>query len=167
MIRGIGTDILRIVRLQELYKKYPSALPKRILRPNERKQLGLYNQEDKTHSTKALLYLASIWTAKEAVYKAFTPSRHLTWQDVELNYKPSDPSLRWTSSQDIHTSHDQGRTPVLRVFGEDGREDRWEEVHVSLSWDGEYAVAYVVREVEVENMTWSGPVETADDPVVP
>lgn len=64
------------------------------------------------------------WAAKEAAYKALFPSYRVTWKTLNVRK--------------------EGGKPVLELLGE-GEELR---VHLSLSHDGEYVVAYVVVERE-------------------
>lgn len=72
MIRGIGTDIVRIERIAALVAKWGDRLPRRVLGPDElveyRRRLARGGPE---HGTKrAIDYLAKRFAAKEAFSKA-------------------------------------------------------------------------------------------------
>ncbi len=62
MIVGIGTDIIRIARMEEAWARHGERLAERVLTPNERDVL-------RRHAA-PLRYLAKRWAAKEAVAKA-------------------------------------------------------------------------------------------------
>lgn len=68
MIYGIGTDILSIKRIEELYKKYGEALPRRVLSRIE--ELEFTNRFAQQNSTDAVRFIAKRFTAKEAFAKA-------------------------------------------------------------------------------------------------
>lgn len=66
MIYGIGNDILAIKRIEELYKKYGEALPRRILSRIEALEFAQFIAN---HNT-AVRFLAKRFAAKEALSKA-------------------------------------------------------------------------------------------------
>lgn len=66
MIYGIGNDILAIKRIEELYKKYGEALPRRILSRIEALEFAQFSAN---HDT-AVRFLAKRFAAKEALSKA-------------------------------------------------------------------------------------------------
>lgn len=68
MIYGIGTDILSIKRIEELYKKYGDALPRRILSRIE--ELEFTNCFAQQNGEDAVRFIAKRFTAKEAFAKA-------------------------------------------------------------------------------------------------
>lgn len=68
MIYGIGTDILSIKRIEQLYKKYGDALPRRILSRIE--ELEFTNTFAQQNSADAVRFLAKRFAAKEAFAKA-------------------------------------------------------------------------------------------------
>lgn len=78
---GIGTDILEIDRIIEVWKRQGQKLPQRILTPNELSQFsGLLNEESQAR------FLAKRWCAKEAISKALGTgiSNGVGWQQMEV-----------------------------------------------------------------------------------
>jgi len=70
-----------------------------------------------------LLFLATRWTAKEAVYKAAYPRLRLTWSDVTL-------------------AHSSDGKPFLDIR----KTDTKMALHLSISHDADYVAACVVME---------------------
>ncbi|MEY3196968.1 MAG: 4-phosphopantetheinyl transferase [Pseudomonadota bacterium] len=64
MIIGIGTDVLRIPRIEELYLKSGNAFAKRILADSELEEYEKNTDEKKPY------FLAKRFAAKEAIAKA-------------------------------------------------------------------------------------------------
>lgn len=69
MIYGIGTDILTIKRIEQLFKKYGEALPRRILSRIEELEFTT-NFPNAKNDEAAILFLAKRFAAKEAFSKA-------------------------------------------------------------------------------------------------
>lgn len=121
-IKGIGTDIVRISRIDRLLREYPHSFAERILHQNELRLLK------KHKSPKA--FLAKRFSAKEAVAKALGTgiAKGVTFQDIEISNNEF--------GQPIVTLH--GKT--LEIAEEKGVKN----YHVSLSDEKSYAIAYVV-----------------------
>ncbi|KAE8250584.1 hypothetical protein A4X13_0g4589 [Tilletia indica] len=93
-----------------------------------------------------LRWLGTRWAAKEAAYKAMYPHCQLRWSDIEVhksvlqettNKEQSSgpkPSLRFSKSFDPSP---QGALQTLPTL------------HLSLSHDGDYVLAFVVAESQV------------------
>lgn len=62
MIFGIGTDILEVRRIEEIYRRFGERFPERLLMPDE---LALF-----AHARNKVRFLAMRFAAKEAVVKA-------------------------------------------------------------------------------------------------
>lgn len=62
MIHGIGTDIVRLERFEQMYQRHGERLVKHLLLPAE---MTLFQ-----HSKRPARFLAMHWAAKEAVVKA-------------------------------------------------------------------------------------------------
>ncbi|TGG91100.1 holo-ACP synthase [Natronospirillum operosum] len=122
MIVGVGTDIIRIARMEEAWTRHGERLAERILTPTERENL-------RDHAT-PLRYLAKRWAAKEAVAKALGTGIRggVGFQSIEVR------------------NDDLGR-PEVTLF--DGALAQLEacggrQCWLTLSDEAEYAVAFVV-----------------------
>lgn len=121
MILGIGTDIVKISRIESALAKTGEALPRRILTPGE--------LETFRASAKPAAYLAKRFAAKEAASKAFgTGIGKISWQDLEVvNNKDGAPELICQGNAQVR----------LADMGAD-------QVHVSLSDEEDAALAFVI-----------------------
>ena len=83
MILGIGTDIIEVARIQQLFEKFGERFLNRILLPSETAYCL-------SHRSPAP-YLAARFAAKEAISKAFGTgiSTQLGWLDMEIARKES------------------------------------------------------------------------------
>ncbi len=124
MIFGIGTDIVRVTRIQEQLDKYGDKFAERILTEPELKEYH-------SHKNPARL-LAKRFAAKEAVSKAFGTG----FRDG-------------ISFKDIGVTHDELGKPVLNYYkkaAEHIKNNAITSSFISLSDEKEYAVAYVILE---------------------
>lgn len=131
MIYGIGTDIIRIARIQEALAKRNGQFAQKILGSDE--QL-IFSERSVPSFDKACRFLATRFAAKEALSKAMGTGFRapLSWHGVQLlNEADGRPlfhfseELRiWFSSRNLH-------------------------VHVTISDEHENAVAFVVIESRV------------------
>ena len=127
MIVGLGTDIVSIERIAEVWNKNGDAFSLRICREDERSYLE--KGKDK------VLRLAKVWAAKEAAVKALGTgfSQGITFNDIAL-------------------SHNAVGRPELEFFG--GALERLRQltrggspnVFISLSDDKPFAQAVVIIE---------------------
>ncbi len=62
MIYGVGTDLIRVARIEEVLARHPTRFAERLLHPDE---LAQYMQ-----SKRAANFLAKSWAVKEAFGKA-------------------------------------------------------------------------------------------------
>ena len=123
-IIGIGADLVKISRIKRLLKKYPEGFPQRILHQNE--LLVLVDHK----SPKS--FLAKRFCAKEALAKALgTGIAHgVSFHDIEVsNNDNGQPRL---------TLHGKTRS-IADELGVN-------TLHISLSDELNYAVAYVILE---------------------
>ena len=121
MIFGIGTDIVRVVRMERNLERFGEKFPRRILTENE---LDDYQKEKKQAH-----FLARRFAAKEATVKAMGLgfSGGLGWRQIGVN-------------------HDDKGKPLLEFNGfasEFVRDNCIVETYVSLADEDEYAVAVV------------------------
>lgn len=70
MIVGIGTDIVRIDRIQSIYQQYGDRFARRILGPNELIEYLRRQSRIPAGADRAMRYLAKRFAAKEAFSKA-------------------------------------------------------------------------------------------------
>jgi len=129
MIYGIGTDIVRIQRIDENLQRYGDRFASRILSDDEFE--GFQASARKAH------FLAKRFAAKEAAAKALGTG----FRDG-LNLK------------DISVIHDELGKPILE-FSPKGHEHLKSRsisgTHLSISDEQDYAVAFVILEASLEN----------------
>ena len=122
MILGIGTDIIRIARMESAWSRHGERLSERILTPAERQIL-------QRHSA-PLRYLAKRWAAKEAVAKALGTGIRgsVGFQSLEIR------------------NDELGQPQVVLFEGAQARLDALGggECWLSLSDEDAYAVAFAV-----------------------
>lgn len=122
MIYGIGVDIVSIVRIESIIKRWGDRFVGRVFTPDE--AAICY---DRAYPSSAF---ALRFAAKEAFSKALGSGmrKGLKWRDIEVfNYPSGKPSLR------LHgTSFEICREKDITG------------IHLSLSDEGEYGVAMVV-----------------------
>ena len=112
MIDGIGIDVVDIKRFQESLERTPN-LENKIFTESER--------------GKTIQSMAARFAAKEALYKALSPSHGLNWHDAEIiNHENGKPDFLF-------------RGAIAELI--DGA-----SVHLSLSHDAGIASAMVVIE---------------------
>jgi holo-[acyl-carrier protein] synthase len=121
MIFGIGTDIVRISRIQKSLDRYGERFARRILAGQE--------LADFQRTVYPARFLARRFAAKEAVVKAYGTgfTRGITFQDIVV-------------------SHDAAGKPLLVLSGralELQQEMGIGEKFISISDEQEYAVAFV------------------------
>ena len=112
MIDGIGIDVVDIARFQQSLERTPH-LAEKLFTESER--------------TKPVASLAARFAAKEALYKALSPTHGLQWHDAEvINHENGKPDFLF-------------RGAIAELI--DGA-----TVHLSLSQDAGMASAMVVIE---------------------
>ncbi len=121
MIFGIGTDIVRITRMQENIEKFGHKFAERILSEEEMEEYHHYSEPSRL--------LAKRFAAKEAASKA-----------MGTGFRNG------ISLKQIYITHDKLGKPLLNFV--DNAKDFLKqqgisESHVSISDEQEYAVAYV------------------------
>ena len=82
MARGIGTDIIEIVRIDRAILRHGSKFLDRLFTKNE--------QEYCLRHKKASRHFAGRFAAKEAIAKALGTGfgEHLSWLDIEIGHDP-------------------------------------------------------------------------------
>lgn len=121
MIFGIGTDIVRVARMQQSLDKHGERFAKRIL--TEQELVGYQ------HASKPANYLAKRFAAKEATAKA-----------MGTGFRNG------LSLKHINIGHDQNGKPLLEFNGKAAefmQQQGIQDAHISLADEQEYAVAFV------------------------
>ena len=125
MIYGVGTDIVKISRIQEM--KSLSAFAKKILSSKEMKIASSFNEK------RLIKFLAKQFAGKEAVSKAFGTGirKPILFKDIEI--------LR-----------DENGKPLLHPLGEVKKTMinlGISKSHVSLADENDYAIAFAILEL--------------------
>ena len=125
MIYGVGTDIVKIARIQEM--KSLSAFAEKILSSKEMKIASSFNEK------RLIKFLAKQFAGKEAVSKAFGTgiTKPILFKDIEI--------LR-----------DENGKPFLNPLGEVKKTMinlGISKSHVSLSDENDYAIAFAILEL--------------------
>jgi holo-[acyl-carrier protein] synthase len=129
VIYGIGADVIEIVRIEDAMRRNGRRFAERILGDRE---LERYEQRTQRYARRGLVFLATRFAAKEAISKALgLGMRHpMTWRSVEILNAPS--------GKPVAVMHG-----ALHAFVA----ERGLSVHVSVSDERAYAVAYAIAEV--------------------
>lgn len=119
---SVGTDILKIDRIEAVVERLGDKFVKRILTEAE--------QREYTSSTQSVRLLAKRFAAKEAVAKALGTGigRGVSWQDIQL-------------------VHNEDGAPQIRLSGGAQRvasERGGSRVEISLADEADYVVAFAV-----------------------
>tara|TARA_R110002072_G_scaffold89737_8_gene200968 strand:- start:22791 stop:23165 length:375 start_codon:yes stop_codon:yes gene_type:complete len=124
MIKGIGTDLVSILRIEQVLSKHGERFAAKILGSEEYKQFHL--------SKRKLNFLAKRFAAKEATAKALGTgfSKGISWKDIQLAH------------------NDHGKPELILT---DGALDRFEslgaeQLLISLSDEASLIIAYVIIE---------------------
>ena len=120
MIIGIGTDIVKVERIEKAIEKWGIRFLKRVFTHTELEYCRNRAREG--------IHFAARFAAKEAFRKA--AGRKLNWTDVEI------------------INQDEGK-PVVRLSGEISGDDikNWKSF-ISISHTYEYAIAYVLIQLK-------------------
>lgn len=110
MTLAIGTDILEVARIQQVYERQGMKLVKRILTPAEQARFDSIEDE-----TVRLLFLAKRWCAKEAIAKALGTgiAKGVVWQNMEVTNLPSGAPVVTLYDQALERLHELGGQTVL------------------------------------------------------
>jgi holo-[acyl-carrier protein] synthase len=119
---GIGTDIVEIARVEQVWRRHGDRFVTRILSPVERQEFSAQQQPWR--------YLAKRFAAKEAVAKSLGTGIgiHLSWQDIHIRRSEAGAPLVQLSPRGGALALSLGGTQVL----------------LTLSDERAYAVAFAV-----------------------
>lgn len=123
MTIAIGTDILEIERMQQVYARQGGKIVERILTPNEMQRFQ--NIED---GQVQLAFLAKRWCAKEAIAKALGTgiAKGIGWQQMEIAKRESGAPYVILTGAALDQLHSLGASKAL----------------ISLSDEQHYCVAF-------------------------
>lgn len=122
MIYGVGIDIIKIGRIQNAVERWGEDFLNRV-----------FTREEKSYcySKKVpFLSLSVRFAAKEALVKAIGSEIHVSYKDIEV------------------VTSDKGK-PYIKLYGEVKKyfiEKNINRIHLSLSHEREFGIAYVVLE---------------------
>ncbi|CAN5219775.1 holo-ACP synthase [soil metagenome] len=128
MIYGLGTDIVEVDRIEAAWRRHGIRFAERVLGPEERAkfQARLARVE-----SRGIAFLATRWAAKEAISKAVGLGMRMpmSWQAVQiLNDRSGKPRAVANGA--------------LAAF----LQERGLELHVTLSDEKRFAVAFAIAE---------------------
>ena len=125
MIYGVGTDIVKIARIQEM--KSLSAFAQKILSSKEMKIASSFNEK------RLIKFLAKQFAGKEAVSKAFGTGirKPILFKDIEI--------LRGENGKPLlHPLGEVKKTMINLGISKS---------HVSLADENDYAIAFAILEL--------------------
>lgn len=127
-IAGIGTDLLRVARVERIVDRFGDRFAQRVLGADE--QL-VHARRAARDPRRGILYLATRFAAKEAFSKAIGLGIHMpmTWSRVQILNRP-------------------GGAPEIHLSGplKDWYEARFGAAHVSMTDESDMVAAFVVVE---------------------
>lgn len=123
-IVGIGMDTIRISRIEDTLARYGERFLRRVFHPREIE----YSQKRR----KDIEFLAGCFAVKEAALKAMGdfPGQGISWAD-------------------IYVTHEATGKPILNLAGKALKlmeEKRVTAIHVTITHDGDHALAQVILE---------------------
>ena len=119
---GIGTDILRVARVEEVVERLGDRFVRRILSPQEREEYRLSQMPHRL--------LAKRFAAKEAIAKALGTGigRGVSWQDITIGHNDMGAPLVDLSGGALAVATERGGSAV----------------QLSLADEAEYVVAFAI-----------------------
>ncbi len=117
-IAGIGVDITNVTRIGRLFSRFGERFLERAFHAREAARARALPAPQQHE------FLASRWAAKEALHKALR-TRRLLFPEIEVVRGPSG-------------------APAFELHGAAAAHARGADVHVSLSHEADYAIAFVV-----------------------
>ncbi len=124
MIVGIGTDIIKIERMQALFERHGKAFVERVFTEPERIEAAT--------RSKPIEYYAGRWAAKESVSKALGCGigKDCAWHDIHIRNTPHG-SPEFTLSNNA-----AAKAAAINA----------KHFHISISHEKEYACAIAILE---------------------
>jgi holo-[acyl-carrier protein] synthase len=127
-IAGIGTDLLRVARIERAYRRHGERFARRILGEDERL---VHDRRRARDPHRGILYLATRFAAKEAFSKAIGLGIHMP--------------MAWSRVQILNR---RGGAPEIHLAGPlaDWYHARFGAAHVSMTDESDMVAAFVVVE---------------------
>lgn len=122
MVVGVGTDILSMTRFLDVLDADGGSFVEKIFTAGERKQAHASADER--------AYLATRFSGKEAVFKCFGIHGDIRLDEIEI----------------LDGETGQPRVSLSGEFGRIAERKGIREVHVSLSYENDYAIAFAVAQ---------------------
>ncbi len=119
MIRGIGVDMVSVKRMDDLLKRRGERFCNRVF---TREEISYCKEKPRPAE-----HFAARFAAKEALIKAMPSGISLNWQEVEVKNCPAGPRINIFGNMAYKAS-----------------QAGIESVHVSLTHEDEWAVAFVI-----------------------
>ena len=127
-IAGIGTDLVKMDRIDRAWQRHPERFPEKILGADE---LRVFRARAARDRARGVRYLATRFAAKEAFSKAIGLGMRMP--------------MWWTRMQTFNAPGGRPQivlsAPLAQWYAE-----RYGAAHVSLTDESEYGAAYVVVE---------------------
>ena len=126
MICGIGTDIVKIERMEEMYSEKTGNFSAFFNKSFTKKEL--LEAEAKPNKAE---YFSSRFAAKEAVFKSL---------DIPTDIK---------RLENIEILNDENGKPYVNLLGtllDEANKQKITKIHISISHETEYVIAYVIAE---------------------
>ena len=127
-IAGIGTDLVKMDRIDRAWQRHPDRFPEKILGIDE---LRVFRARAARDRARGVRYLATRFAAKEAFSKAIGLGMRMP--------------MWWTRMQTLNAPGGRPRV-VLSAPLDQWYAERYGAAHVSLTDESEYGAAYVVVE---------------------
>ena len=127
-IAGIGTDLVKMDRIDRAWQRHPDRFPEKILGIDE---LLVFRARAARDRARGVRYLATRFAAKEAFSKAIGLGMRMP--------------MWWTRMQTLNAPGGRPRV-VLSAPLDQWYAERYGAAHVSLTDESEYGAAYVVVE---------------------
>ena len=125
MIKGFGTDIVEICRIERLIEKYSTHFLEKVFTPSEITYCG--------KMANPAIHFAGRWAAKEAFYKALPVScqKHSYWKSIEIvKAEAGKPQIQICTNVLRNSLEKEGITLY----------------HLSISHERSYCIASVILE---------------------
>lgn len=122
MVTGVGTDILSMKRFRNVLEGDSDAFVNKVFTEKERRQAS--------ESPDRVAYLATRFSGKEAVFKCFDIHGNVRLGEIEV----------------LDTETGQPHVTLLGEFTRIAGEKGVRHIHISLSYETDYAVAFAVAE---------------------
>uniref|UniRef100_A0AAV1TF78 4'-phosphopantetheinyl transferase domain-containing protein n=1 Tax=Peronospora matthiolae TaxID=2874970 RepID=A0AAV1TF78_9STRA len=148
-VYGIGVDVALIARFERSYARFGKRLLTRAFHPIEISEF--YARAGTDRAT----YLASRWALKEATFKAFQRYR-VQFPDIYAVQRGLDSCAAVPTALPVT---EKSKALRIEFAGETkglAKQLRLVEPLVSISHDGNYAVAYVLLQQEVDEVMGEG-----------